>query len=459
NSLSIEIQTFMEKGKELFLKMEKKYQELEKEKIVENGKIKEPKENELTIEDVVLLFKDLIQIDKQNENINKESKGFRTINSFFKECENNLKGKSIQTLYNYFKQWKDLDYYLESRESKRQGGGKEYRYKEGLFSQKILTGKQFIESEEQKAELFQKEKIQIQQALNYYNNQKYEKAKTLLIKISKSPSKVLIKNKQLYYGMFYYIGRCYQKLKDYPNATNYFKKIYSENKDFINVNFQYIKSGLEAGIYAETFQIIEYTLNKLKDFLKIFDLTNYYIIYDDLEITIRSITSMYNSLNDVLRPYIEYLENNDFRKYIIGINKIKPDLRILRKPFDEKDYTIIYLNFMLTEKFYKTLMRIWFLKSECFRRYITESIINKKTNIINATFNDLIIFFKEIHQLNLKSKFPFLGILSFVHYFIGLAKLFDLSNIQSMLEVTFPEGKYLNFSPEFRFLKKYNNIY
>ncbi len=259
--------------------------------------------------------------------------------------------------------------------------------------------------------------------------------------------------------MFYYIGRCYQKLKDYPNATNYFKKIYSENKDFINVNFQYIKSGLEAGIYAETFQIIEYTLNKLKDFLKIFDLTNYYMIYDDLKITIRSITSMYNSLNDVLRPYIEYLENNDFRKYIIGINKIKPDLRILRKPFDEKDYTIIYLNFMLTEKFYKTLMRIWFLKSECFRRYITESIINKKTNIINATFNDLIIFFKEIHQLNSKSKFPFLGILSFVHYFFGLAKLFDLSNIQSMLEVNFPEGKNLNFSPEFGFLKKYNKIY
>ncbi len=458
NSLSVEVQTFMEKGKELFLKIEEKYQEIEKGKIADDIRVKEPKENELTIEDVTLLFKDLLEKDKQNEKVDKGDKGFRTIHSFFKECKKNLKRKSLQTLYNYFKQWKDLDYYLESRLSKHQGGGEEHKYKEGLIPQKTLTGKYFIEAEEQKKESFQKEKIQIQQALNYYNNQNYEKAKTLLIKISKNPSKDIIKDEQLYYGMFYYIGRCYQQLKDYPNASNYFKKIYSENKDFINVNFHYIESSLELGTYTETFQIIEYTLSKLKGFLKIFDIPNYYMIYDDLEFTIRSITSRYDSHSDDLRPYIEYLESNDFRKYIIEINKVKPDLRILSKPFDEKDYTKIYHNFMLTEKFYKILMRIWFIKSECFRRYLYENIINKKTDILNEAFNDMIIFFKEIQQLNLRSRSHFLSILSFVHYYIGLTRLFDLTEIQNKLEENFPEGKNLHISPEFNFLKKLNKI-
>ena len=459
NSLSIEVQTFMEKGKELFLKIEKKYQKIEKEKITENGKIKEPKENELTIEAVILLFKDILQKDKQNENVNKESKGFRTINSFFKECENNLKGKSIQTLYNYFKQWKDLDYYLESRESKRQGGGKEYRYKEGLFSQKILTGKQFIESEEQKAELFQKEKIQIQQALNYYNNQKYEKAKILLIKISKSPSKDLIKNNQLYYGIFYYIGRCYQKLKDYSNATNYFKKIYSENKDFINVNFHYIKRGLEAGMYTETFEIIDSTIDKIKENLKIFDLSNYYTIYDDLEFILRSFNSKAYLTNDGLRPFIEYLQNNTFIDKFIDINKIKPDLKILQSTSDDNDNVKIYYNLLLTKKFYETLIKLWFLKTECFRRYIYDCIINKKTKILEEIIDNFIYFAKEIQQLNSKTKFPFIDVLSYIYYFIGLVKLSNLLPTQKKLERYFPEGTKLNFAPEFPLLKKLNNIY
>ncbi len=457
-SLSLEVQTFIEKGKELFLKIEEKELELEKEKIEEKVKVNEYKENDLIIEDVALLFKDALQKDRKDENIIKDNEGFRTINSFFKEYKNKLKGRSIQTIYNYFKQW-DLNYYLESRESTRQGGGKEYRYREGFMTQKISSDKQLIESTEQKDEIFQKEKIQIQQALNYYNNQKYENAKALLIKISKNPSKDLFNDDQLYYGVWYYISRCYQKLEDYTNATSYFKKIYSKKKDFINVNFHYIESSLEAGMYRETLQIINHTLNNLKDLLKIFDLTNYYMIYDDLEFIIRSITWKYDSINDGLRPYIEYLENNDFKKSIIGINKTKPDLRILRKPFDEKDYTIIYHNLMLTEKFYETLIRIWFLKSECFRRCIIKKFLNQNFDNLDQIFREVIIFFKKIQQLNLRSKYPFIDILSFVYYYIGLTKLFDLIDIQKELEENFPEGKGFHYSPEFRNLKKYKIIY
>jgi len=458
NSLSVEVQTFIEKGKELFLNIEEKYQEIEKGKTVEEVRIKEPKENALTIEDIVLLFKDILQTDKQDEKIDDESKGFRTINSFFKECKNNLKGKSMQTLYNYFKQWKNLDYYLESRESRHQGGGKEYRYREGLMSYDNLP-KNFIETIDERKESFQKEKIQIQQALNYYNNQKYKKAQAILLKISKNPSEDLIKDNQLYYGTFYYIGRCYQKLYDSPNANNYFKKIYSENKDFINVDYHYIETSLEEGNFEETFQIIDQTLKKLKELLKIFDLVNYYKIYDDLSYTIGLKSMGYNSIYDALRPYIEYLESNDFKKYIIGINKVRSDLIIIRKPFDEKDYTMIYHNFKLTERFYNTLLRIWFLKSECFRRYLYINIINENTDILNENFNNMINFFKEIQQLNSKSQIPFLSILSFVNYFIGLTKLFDLTMIRNLLEENFPEVKDLHFSPEFNFLKKYNEIY
>ncbi len=460
NSLSIEVQTFIEKGKELFLKIEEKYQEMKKGKTVDSVSITEPKENELCVEDVVLLFKDIFQKDQQNERIDEINKGFRTINHFFKECEDNLKGKSIMTLYTYFKKWNDLDYYLESRESRGQGGGIEYRYKQDLFTQKFSLGQRLIEAKDGEIELFQKERIQIQHALNYYNNEKYDEAKILLLNISKDPSKDLINEEQLYFGIIYYIGRCYQHSKDFLNAITFFNRIFTNNNNLINANYHLIESGLEAGKYSETFQIIEYTIKSLKEFLKIFDLANYGAIYDDLEFTIRSISRKHDSLNESLRPYIEYLEKDDFSKYIIGLNKVKPDLRILNNPLDEKDYNIIYNNFMLTEKFYIKLMQIWFLKAECFRRYIYENIVNGNTDMLNESIKELINFLKEIQKLNSKSRFPFLSVLSFVNYFIGLTKLFNLDEIQNLLEENFPEGKNLHFSHyRYNFLKRYNEIY
>ncbi len=447
-NLSLELQQFLLKGKELFLKTEEILQHQSKPKLQKEGveRIKESEELKITFEQIIAFFKDALEQDRTDEAIPTENKGFRTQNQIYDEYKSRIR-ISKPTFYNYFESLK-LESYLEIRTKSGKGGGKKLRYKEKPFKaediledigdQEVKTGKNLFS-----------ERIEIQEALSYYNIRDYE----ICIQIFKHvlASKEIHSDKNLYCTCLYYLGRSFFKSGNYKKALANFYKAHMKNLSLYNVKYALVESHLYLYNYEDALKLVDDIISGIKDIIQTnnINLNLDYLFIGEIDL-------------DSIKIIHPRIANEDMlSKYLILINK--PQLRI--GPFSPSNltletYDIINNNIVSLQILYKKYLSSAYLKLEILRRLFFRAVLKKEESQIEEIGDVFLQYSKDLYKDTiLNNAIPIEDYENYVSYFRGLSKLFKLYKIGEKIALEFPNVGKLASYPRNYYLHKFGEYY
>ncbi|MFX1503945.1 MAG: tetratricopeptide repeat protein, partial [Promethearchaeota archaeon] len=427
-NLSSELQQFLIKGKELFLKA----QDLLKsprhtDGSEKEGEIKDLEMTKISFSQIIAFFKDALEQDKSDDTILYEDKGFRTQHQIYEEYRDKIDG-SLPTFYKYFDNLR-IETYLEVRDKSGKGGGTEYRYKEittsteqkseELLEIKVLGDKINLTSE----------RLGIQEGLSYYNNHDYNTSTKIFKNVLNSEELSLDTN--LYCSCLYYLGRSHFKTGNYQEALEYLKKAYMENHSLYNVKYSLIETYLQLYDYQNALKQADELILGLKEIFQrnsvIFNLD--YLFRQDFE------------PGDFKYLHPKLTDLDMFSDHLILINKSSISIT----PFPPTEiyitqgtYNTVNRNIISLQILYKKYLRSVFLKLEILRRqYFIEMFGTNEVKIHTIIDNF-------IQHINFLKEDPFLSYLSiedyeiYISYFIGLSRLVKNRQITEKLSFEFP---------------------
>ncbi|KKM85825.1 hypothetical protein LCGC14_1285150 [marine sediment metagenome] len=438
--LTSELQKFLIKGKELFLQAEDLlHQSTTNIEGKKSGEIKGSEESKLKFEQIIAFFKDALERDRREKTKLPEDQGYRTKNQLYDDYKEEIH-ISKPTFYTYFDNL-SLKSYLKVRKKFKTGGGNEFRYKD-ITSEKDLDLEE-IEIVESSHDLLT-ERLELQKALSYYNNNDYQKTIEILELIL--TSKKLHSDLNLYCTYLYYLGRSYFKKGKYEEALTNLNKGYMKNKLLYNVKYALINSYLYLHKYEDALNLADEIILGFRNILRSNDMS---LNLDDLFINVID-------LDAFRRIHPKIADDDMFSKFVLLINK--PQLR--RGPFVPRDlpqdtYDIINNNIISLKILYKKYLASVYLKLEILRRLFFRAVLEKKEDKIVEVVDVFLQYSKDLFKDPILYKtVSFEDYENYVSYFRGLSKLFKLHKIEEKISLEFPNVGKSDSYPRNYYLQK-----
>ena len=449
-NLTIELKQFLLKGKELFLKAEDLLQKstISREKTIIPGE-KEIEEMKFSFEQIIGFFKDALEKDKGDDTILPEEKGFRTQNQIFDEYKDNIDG-SKPTFYYYFDNLK-LESFLEVRNKRGKGGGKECRYKEiKVDSDQILYESGAIEKPPEKGDL-STERIEIQEALTCYNYNDLEYSIQIFSHVLKSEE--LESDLILYTTCLYYLGRSYFKKGDYKKALEAFNKAHMKNQSLYNVKYSLIESYLHIQDYTNALKLVNEIISGVREIIQSSEI-NLNLDY----IFARPIDA--ESL-DIIHP--EITEKDMFSNWLITLNKPTIAVQFVHTPISERRNEIVNIvnnNITSIQILYKKYLSSLFLKLEILRRSFFREVLEKKEEQISKIIDEFLLYCREIRNDSIvDNRLSFEDYRGYISYFKGVLKIFKFPTLKKKISDEFPNLEYQTVFPKNYYLWKFDEFY
>lgn len=449
-NLTLELQQFLLKGKELFLKAED-FLELphEHKDKINKDIVKEPEDLKISFNQIIAFFKDALERDKTNETISPEDKGFRTQNQIFDDYKDEIDA-SKPTFYNYFDSLQ-LETYLEVRNKSGKGGGKEYKYKE-FKSKSGQTIKKDLEfKDEEDKEDLSSERIEIQGALSYYNNHYYEKAIQIFEHVLHS--KKLSLDLNLYFTCLYYLGRSYFKIGNYKKALESFDKIYMKNRDLYNNNYALAESYLQLQDNESALLIIDEIILEIKE---IFQKTNINLNLDYL-----FVAPFDKECFEILHPKLT--EEDIYSEYSVITNKSSIKISPFYYPqsrITQVNYDIVNRNIISLQILYKKYLSSVILKLEILRREFFNQVLKNNNDKIIHIVEEFISHIKYIEENSYLYSLSTKDVEIYISYYKGLSKLFKIVDAEKRISFEFPQIEGNGGYPKNRYCyQKFNQYY
>lgn len=461
-ALSKELQDFLMKGKELFLKTEdllEKPRKLEKE--IKKGEEKASTAKKLTFDQIVSFFKKEKELD---DNSKSDENGFRTINEIYNKYKDLIK-VSKPTFYDYFDKLGLADF-LEVRDKKGKGGGEEYRYQE--LDNKRETHEEKIKQSLKKKKLEKSYELEIgiDKALSYYKNEDFKPAlKNLKILVEKNDSQ-LKRNPRLLTITLYYIAKCYLNQKKFSEANEYFIKANLKSPDLIQPIYYTIETFFHLRKYNEGLEYAEKLIEKilniieendLQEILDFIYLKGKYIEFED-----EPPTRLLNK--ELIGEKNLLLKNKNPEKYIVD--------SFSRRHYNltERQTEVLKKNYLSLQLLYRNLLSALCLKFEILRKLFFYDLLKEKNE---KAINYYQKFEKQFDEFKgyefLKRVFYIRDFGNYFHYFNKIPYIFRVSKLYNIVKedflnetnyVTFPRIVYLRekFEECFNFLNNLNSI-
>jgi len=449
-SLSTELKQFLLKGKELFSRTEDLLQSPRyKKDVTIKDEIKDFEEVKITFSQIIAFFKDALEQDKNDDTIALKDKGFRTKHQIYETYQHKIDG-SLPTFYKYFDALQ-LESYLESREKSGKGGGNEYKYKELTLKVKpILEELSEIKEVESQNNLMS-ERIEIQEALSYYNNHDYEMSIQIFTNVLKSAK--LFSDTYLYCTCLYYLGRSHYKIGNYQEALENFKKSYSENQLLYNVKYALVETYMQLQDDENALQQVDELLSEINELFK----NNNVVINPDYLFS----TKFEPDEVELLHPKIA--KQDMFSDFLLLLNKSSITITYFsgsKAYFTQEAFNIVNRNILSLQILYKKYLSSVFLKLEILRRqYFIEMldgneekssmILDKFIDHINYINEDLFLSYLSIEDYEI-----------YVSFFIGLSKIIQNQQNTDKLSHEFPNTqKSRSYPKSYFYLQKFEQYY
>lgn len=445
-NLTLELKQFLLKGKEIFLKAE----DLLEKSTLSNNKTgitvrKGTEETKISFEQIIGFFKDALEKDKSIEVKPHEERGFRTKNQIYNEYKDNIDG-SKPTFYYYFENLK-LESFLELRNKLGKGGGKEFRYKEftGDSEQKLKnTGN----GEELSLTIaLSSERIDIQDALTYYNNNDFERSIYLFIQVLVSEK--IGSDPELNTTCLYYLGRSYFKINNYKKAVESLNKAYMKNQSKYNIKYALTESYLHNQDYSYALKLVNEIINEIGYVIKISGVNLDYIFVIPID----------TDLLDRIHP--EITEKDLFSNYLILLNKPPIPVHNFRAGSVRRQgeiFDIVNKNIISLQILYKKYIGSLFLKLELLRRVFFRQVLKKNEEQISKYVLELLLYCREMNK-NLEITLSIEDYLGYISYFKGILKIFDFPTIENQISDEYPDLEYRRNFPKTRYLNNFREFY
>lgn len=447
-NLTLELKQFLLKGKELFLKAEDLLEKSTFNKKKSGITVeKSSEELKISFEQIIGFFKDALEKDKSDDTKSPEEKGFRTKNQIFDKYKDNI-DCSKPTFYYYFENLK-LESFLELRNKSGKGGGKEFKYKEFMIdSDQILDTS--IEAEKLPAkEDLSTERIEIQEALTYYNNHDFELSINIFTRILKSNK--LESDPTIYIACLYYLGRSYFKKGDYKKAIESFNKAYMKNQSKYNVKYALAESYLYYQDYPNALKLVNEIIREVRNIIKTSEI-NLNLDY----IFIRPIDA--DSL-DIIHPQIT--EKDLLSNYLILLNKSPIPVHHFRVQSVNRQsemFKVVNKNINSIQIIYKKYTGSLFLKLEILRRCFFRQVFEKNEEQISKIVGEFLLYCRELNK-DLENTLSTEDYLGYISYFKGILKIFGFPIIENQISDEYPDLEHQTNFPKTPYLTKFKEFY